>query len=123
MAESDAEFIRAEFINAEFIDAEFINYAGLLAFPRSPHDLTDTTLCPACLNRLTGSVCGICQLDLNHPAAAELFQLSTDAAAALDRRAALIGRIRKLACRCADAYLIAREAAGFPLLEAAGAAR
>ena len=74
--------------------AEFISYAGLLAFPRSPQDLTNTTLCPACLNPLTSSVCGVCQLDLNHPAAAELFQLSTDAAAALDRRGALIGRIR-----------------------------
>ncbi len=34
-------------------------------------------------------------------------------------RAAWIQRIRRLACRCADAYLAARERAGFPLLRGA----
>ncbi|MEO6944035.1 MAG: hypothetical protein ABI053_04910 [Lacisediminihabitans sp.] len=78
---------------AEF-DTDFVGYAELVNFPRSQGDLTNTTICPACLSPLTNSVCQTCFLDLNHPAAAELFQLSADAAAALDRRTALIGRIR-----------------------------
>jgi hypothetical protein len=75
-------------------DTDFARYAGQVTFPRSPQDLTNTDICPACLNPLTSTVCGVCHLDLNHPAAAELFQLSTDAAAALVRRLTLIGRIR-----------------------------
>ncbi len=45
----------------------------------------------------------------------------TDARGALSvtERAAVIGRIRRLACRCAEAYLAQREALGFPLLAAA----
>lgn len=88
-------------------DTDFIRYAGQVAFPRGPHDLTDTTICPACLNPLTSTVCGVCHLDLNHPAAAELFQLSTDAAAALVRRLTLIGRIRY-----ETAQLLEQQAAG-----------
>jgi hypothetical protein len=75
-------------------DADFTHYAGRVSFPRTPEDLTNTSICPACLSPLTSRVCTVCTLDLNHPAAAELFQTSTDAATALRRRLALIGRIR-----------------------------
>ncbi|QYF72986.1 hypothetical protein [Cryobacterium sp. PAMC25264] len=57
-------------------------------------ELTDTTLCPACLTRLPSPVCASCGLDLRHPAASELLSASTDAAAALHRRVELIGSIR-----------------------------
>lgn len=92
-------------------DAHFARYAGQVAFPKSPQDLTDTTICPACLNPLTTTVCGVCHLDLNHPAAAELFQLSTDAAAALDHRLALIGRIRYETARLLEKQASARAEA------------
>ena len=88
-------------------DTDFARFAGQVTFPRSPQDLTNTAICPACLNPLTSTVCGVCHLDLNHPAAAELFQLSTDAAAALVRRLTLIGRIRY-----ETAQLLEQQAAG-----------
>jgi hypothetical protein len=75
-------------------DIDFTRYAGQVVFPRTPQDLTNTAICPACLSPLTSTVCGVCRLDLNHPAAAELFALSTDAATALDHRLSVIGRIR-----------------------------
>ncbi|WP_349897146.1 SCO7613 C-terminal domain-containing membrane protein [Parafrigoribacterium soli] len=75
-------------------DADFTRYAGRVSFPRTPDDLTNTAICPACLHPLTSRVCAVCALDLNHPAAAELFQVSTDAAAVLKSRISLIGRIR-----------------------------
>ena len=91
-------------------DVDFTLYAGRVSFPRTPDDLTDTTICPACLNRLTSSVCGVCTLDLNHPAAAELFQASTDAAAALEHRLSLIGRIRFETARLLEQQADARAA-------------
>jgi len=73
---------------------DFAQYAGRHLWPRSASELTDTTLCPACLTRLPSPVCASCGLDLRHPAARELLGASTDAATALHRRVELIGRIR-----------------------------
>ncbi|HRN29683.1 MAG TPA: hypothetical protein PK890_08295, partial [Terrimesophilobacter sp.] len=77
---------------------EFTDYsawAGRLVFPNSPADLTDPGKCPACLHLLRGAtVCPACRLDLNHPAAGELRDLSQQAADTLLRRANIIGRMR-----------------------------
>ncbi|KFF59588.1 hypothetical protein JF66_10255 [Cryobacterium sp. MLB-32] len=75
-------------------DAFFTEQAGRVLWPRTPADLTDTARCPACQSSLTSPLCATCGLDLRHPVAAELLAVSTDAAAALDRRVTLIGRIR-----------------------------
>jgi len=72
----------------------FVEYAGLIAFPRSNADLTSTTSCPACFTKLTGTTCATCGLDVTHPAAAELHDTAMSAAAALDHRVELIGRMR-----------------------------
>ncbi|MCP3979940.1 MAG: glycine--tRNA ligase subunit alpha [bacterium] len=45
--------------------------------------------------------------------------LDARGAFSVTERAAFIQRIRRLACRCADAYVERREAAGFPLLRGA----
>lgn len=87
---------------------DYSAWAGRLVFPTSPTDLTDTGKCPACLQPLRGAtVCPACRLDLNHPAAGELRDLSSQAAQALLDRANLIGRMRyethqRLAARAAD---------------------
>src|SRR5262245_47174903 len=47
--------------------------------------------------------------------------LDARGALSVTERAAVIARIRRLACRCAEAYLAQRRAAGFPLGAAAGA--
>jgi hypothetical protein len=75
-------------------DKSFVEHAGYVVFPRGPGDLTSTTHCPACFSALTSTVCGICHLDLTHPSAAELHTVSLAAAAALDQRVDLIGRMR-----------------------------
>ena len=75
-------------------DRSYAGHAGRMLWPRNTNDLTDTTLCPACHAPLPSAVCPACGLDLRHPAAVRLLAASTDAAAALDRRANLIGRIR-----------------------------
>jgi glycyl-tRNA synthetase alpha chain len=49
--------------------------------------------------------------------------LDARGAFSVTERAASIRRIRRLACRTADAWLARRERRGFPLLERAGAAR
>lgn len=72
----------------------FSQFAGRVLWPRRPADLTDVTQCPACQSRLRSFRCPSCGLDLSHPAATELLAASTDAAALLDKRVALIGRIR-----------------------------
>ena len=72
----------------------FAQFAGRVLWPRRPADLTDVTQCPACQSRLRSFRCPSCGLDLSHPAATELLAASTDAAALLDKRVALIGRIR-----------------------------
>jgi len=73
---------------------DYRRYAGRVLFPRTPDDLTATDRCPACLAPTTGANCATCGLNLAHPAVAELTTLSTDAAALLDRRLDVIGRIR-----------------------------
>ncbi|WP_353988050.1 SCO7613 C-terminal domain-containing membrane protein [Ruicaihuangia caeni] len=72
----------------------FERFAAPLTMPSSPEQLRDTASCPACFNRLQGPLCRACGLDLAHPAARDLLEASQDAAAALDRRAGVIGRIR-----------------------------
>ena len=49
--------------------------------------------------------------------------LDARGALSVTERAACIQRIRKLACRCADAYVAQRETAGFPLIGQEGGAR
>jgi hypothetical protein len=75
-------------------EIDFSAYAGRVAFPRNPQDLLSTTNCPACFAVLKTTVCSACGLDLNHPAAAELYDASLATAGALDRRLAIIGRMR-----------------------------
>lgn len=72
----------------------FAAHAGHVLFPRTPADLTSTTNCPACFATLRGAVCSNCGLDLNHPSATELAEVSTTIARALDTRLGIIGRIR-----------------------------
>jgi hypothetical protein len=72
----------------------YTTHAGRVLFPRTPDDLRSTSNCPACFTALTSTTCSSCGLDLAHLAAAELAIASTDVAAALDRRLAIIGRIR-----------------------------
>lgn len=69
-------------------------HAGVLRFPRNTHDLTSTTQCPACFTPLTSTLCTFCGLDLSHPAAAELAELSSKTAEDLDARAGIVGRMR-----------------------------
>ena len=73
---------------------DYTRFAGRVAFPRDPRDLVGTTQCPACFAAVRSTVCATCGLDLGHPAAAELYDASLAAAAALERRLAIIGRIR-----------------------------
>ena len=92
----------------------FARYAGVARFPRNDTDLTSTSQCPACFHVLTDVVCTNCQLDLGHPAAAELALVSSDAAGLLDERTELIGRIRfetALQTRQVDAVSAANAAA------------
>jgi hypothetical protein len=72
----------------------YLRHAGRIIWPRNVQDLTDTALCPACHTPLTSPICSACRLDLRNGAAAELLACSADAAAALERRAEVIGRIR-----------------------------
>ena len=91
-------------------------YVGTVHFPRNTTDLTSTTQCPACFTPLRATVCSVCGLDLNHPAAAELATLSSGVAADLDRRLDLIGRMRyETAQRSAEqAAPVAAAAAAAP---------
>ena len=73
---------------------DFGQHAGLVVFPRSADELTDTTLCPACFTPLPGTVCESCGLDLGHPAAFQLLRHSQDAAQLLRARVTTIGRMR-----------------------------
>ncbi|QAV69716.1 hypothetical protein ESZ53_04240 [Salinibacterium sp. UTAS2018] len=73
----------------------FIEHVGHVLFPRGPLDLTDPTRCPACFVALPpSSVCVQCGLDLNHPDASLLREDSLDAAALLESRLEIIGKIR-----------------------------
>ncbi|GAA1205972.1 SCO7613 C-terminal domain-containing membrane protein [Rhodoglobus aureus] len=73
----------------------FIEHVGHVLFPRGPKDLTDISRCPACFVALpSSSVCASCGLDMNHPDAALLREDSLNAAALMDARLELIGKIR-----------------------------
>ena len=72
----------------------FSRFAGVARFPRSARDLTSTEQCPACFTTLTAVVCSNCSLDLTSARAVELARVSQSAAALLDTRVELIGRIR-----------------------------
>jgi len=71
----------------------YLPYVGFVQFPRQPHDLTSAA-CPACGTPRVAAACAACGLDLIHPSMAELDAASMDAAASLDRRLEIIGRIR-----------------------------
>jgi hypothetical protein len=73
---------------------DFRAYAGMVAFPRGPGDLTSQSSCPACFGLLRGEICPQCGLDLGNPASADLAATSAHAAALLDHRLDIIGRIR-----------------------------
>lgn len=77
---------------AENID--FSRFAGRVSFPRNSSDLTSTSRCPACFTELTSTVCSECDLDLGCAAASDLYTASLEAAAAMDKRLSLIGKIR-----------------------------
>ncbi|WP_179872211.1 SCO7613 C-terminal domain-containing membrane protein [Microcella indica] len=85
-------------------------WAGTMRFPRTPADLRSTTTCPACFALLRSTTCGSCDLDLTHPATAELAALSTRIADDLDARADLVGRIRRETAERASARPIAAPA-------------
>ena len=94
-------------------DIDYSAYAGRVAFPRNPQDLLSTTTCPACFAVLTSTVCSACQLDLNHPAAAELHEASLATAGTFDKRLAIIGRMRYETERAANLrWAAGQEAAG-----------
>ncbi|MEY2847507.1 MAG: hypothetical protein RI885_172 [Actinomycetota bacterium] len=69
-------------------------HAGVVRWPASPDDLLGTDRCPACFTGLSTARCGNCGLDLTHPAAARLLELSRSAAATLEQRLDVIGLIR-----------------------------
>ena len=74
--------------------AGFRSFAGVVVWPSGLGALTDRTLCPACFAPHSGTVCGNCGLDLNHPATDELFLASREASSSLARRVGIIGRMR-----------------------------
>lgn len=71
----------------------YLPHVGFVQFPRQPLDLS-AAVCPACFVPRRGQHCAHCGLDFTNPVIAELDAASTDAAASLDRRLELIGRIR-----------------------------
>jgi hypothetical protein len=99
------------------IGLDFRRFAGRALFPRSPAELTDTSRCPACYTTLVGTACRECELDVSHPAAAEVARLSWDAATLLDHRLEAIGRIRYATARArSDAAATARNDAAPPIV-------
>ena len=92
-------------------DNSFFRFAGHVLFPRTTADLTSTAHCPACFAPLASAVCANCGLDLNHPAAVELAELSSTVASQLDRRLNIIGRIRFDTEEARKAKVAAAEAA------------
>ncbi|WP_010203056.1 SCO7613 C-terminal domain-containing membrane protein [Salinibacterium sp. PAMC 21357] len=73
----------------------FLEHVGHVLFPRGPKDLTDVARCPACFVTVPPSfICAGCGFDLNHSDAILLREESLAAAASLDRRLELIGKIR-----------------------------
>jgi len=104
--------------------ADFRLHAGLVVWPSGLGALTDRAICPACFSRLPGSVCSECGLDLNHPAAEELFSASREATSTLSHRVDIIGRMRfeTNARAAAIAALALATASGPTLTVAPGAA-
>lgn len=86
-------------------------HVGYVLFPRSSEDLTDTTRCPACHSPLASLRCQTCGLDVSSPVAIDLADASTEAAEALERRLALIGRIRFESAQAATTPAVAVPAA------------
>ncbi|MEO7349507.1 MAG: hypothetical protein ABIW32_06590 [Terrimesophilobacter sp.] len=91
-------------------DIDFSVYAGKISFPRDPSDLTSTSRCPACFTELTSTVCSACGLDVGTPAASDLHATSLAAAAALEKRLAIIGKIRYETKETAESIAKEREA-------------
>ncbi len=91
-------------------DIDFSLHAGRVSFPRDPSDLLSTTQCPACFTKLTSTVCGACGLDLGRQAASDLHTASLAAAAALDERLTLIGKLRYEAKQAGASIVNEREA-------------
>ncbi|MET4581791.1 hypothetical protein ABIE21_001281 [Conyzicola nivalis] len=89
----------------------YARFAGLARFPRRPLDLTSTDQCPACFETLDAVICTTCGLDLTGSTAAELAGVSESAAALLDTRVELIGRIRFETAAAARADATAAEPA------------
>ncbi|MBC7760482.1 MAG: hypothetical protein H7201_01510, partial [Candidatus Saccharibacteria bacterium] len=88
---------------------DYRRFAGLALFPRSFSDLGSTTQCPACQTALVTTTCRACDLDLTHPSASEIVTLSRDAATLLDRRLAVIGKIRWDTAQARSAAAMAAE--------------
>jgi hypothetical protein len=100
-------------------DKTFAASAGHVVFPRSPEDLRNRSICPACLNPLAGPVCRICHLDLGNPASGELAAASSRAADELDERLALIGMIRRQSAQAAQAAQVIVPSVASPVAEPA----
>ena len=88
---------------------DYRRFAGRVLFPRSFSDLSSTTQCPACQAALVATTCQACDLDLTHPSAREIVTLSRDAATLLDRRLAVIGKIRWDTAEARSAAAMAAE--------------
>src|SRR4051812_1204891 len=85
---------------------KFTQYVGRLVFPRSTAVLRSTSQCPACLTPLKSTVCHICGLDVAHPLAADLAEISNQAAVVMDARAEIIGHIRYDTAQAAEAAAV-----------------
>ena len=90
-------------------ELDYRRFAGRVLFPRSFSDLSSTTQCPACQAALVATTCQACDLDLTHPSAREIVTLSRDAATLLDRRLAVIGKIRWDTAEARSAAAMAAE--------------
>ena len=90
---------------------DFSGYAGRVEFPRNISDLHSTSQCPACFTPLTSTVCSSCELDLGHRAATELHDASLAVSAGLEKRLAIIGRIRYETAQTSEAWAANARAA------------
>ena len=88
---------------------DYRRFSGRVLFPRSFSDLSSTAQCPACQAALVATTCQACDLDLTHPSAREIVTLSRDAATLLDRRLAVIGKIRWDTAEARSAAAMAAE--------------
>ncbi|MBC7725806.1 MAG: hypothetical protein H7146_13840, partial [Burkholderiaceae bacterium] len=104
--ETSADETSADETSADETSADERAWAGRVDWPTGPAALTDPLLCPACFAPLVGPVCRRCGLDTGNPASARLAAVSREAAAALDARLGLIGRIRADSARAAAAVAL-----------------